>query len=249
MIPSPRAAVVTGAASGIGRAAVEMLMAAGVPVLAVDLAEPPVGDARLTGDVTDPDLNRTMIDTAIKEFGDLEAVILNAGIRGGKGRLDEFDLDEWDRVMDINLRSVLLGIRASVPTLRARGGGAITVTASYTGFETAPSIGPYPTSKAAVLGLMRQAAVDFAADHIRVNAVCPGVVHTGITTHLHENAAAEAWLTGNMPSGRWGRPEEIAAAIAFLSSPAASYISGVALSVDGGQLALGSLYRPLQQLQ
>jgi NAD(P)-dependent dehydrogenase (short-subunit alcohol dehydrogenase family) len=247
MFPSPKAAVVTGAASGIGLAVVEALMAAGVPVLAVDLTDPPVGDARLTGDVTDPALNRAMVDTAIKEFGDLESVILNAGIRGGKGRLDEFELTEWDRVMDINLRSVLLGIRAAVPTLRARGGGAITLTASYTAFETAPGIGPYPTSKAAVLGLMRQAAVDYADDHIRVNAVCPGVVHTGITTQLHQRPEAQAWLTGNVPAGRWGRAEEIAAAIAFLSSPAASYISGVALPVDGGQLALGSLYAPVHR--
>jgi NAD(P)-dependent dehydrogenase (short-subunit alcohol dehydrogenase family) len=126
--------------------------------------------------------------------------------------------------------------------LRARGGGAITVTSSYTAFEVAPGIGPYSTSKAAVLGLMRQGALDYAADNIRVNAVCPGGVDTGLTKHLIEDSEAQAWLTGNMPAARFSHPEEVAAAIAFLTSPAASYISGVALPVDGGQLAAGSLY-------
>lgn len=205
-------AVVTGAASGIGRATAERLMADGLRVVAVDQADPPVGDVRLSGDVTDEKVNQQVAEAAVAEFGGLDAVILNAGVLD-RGKVDTIDMEVLDRVLAVNLRAVAIGIQETTPALRSRGGGAIVVTASIAGFGGGHHVFPYGVSKAAVLSLVRHAALDLAEYGIRVNAVCPGVIATAMTQYLKERPADYERLRSNVPLGRWAGPEEVAAVI------------------------------------
>lgn len=237
-------AIVTGAASGIGLATVGLLRERGYAVVAVDLGAEQLavfqGDeavATLAGDVTDEAVNHAAVALAEERFGGLDAVVLNAGVRGS-GDIVTMDLDVFDRAIDVNLRAAMLGMRASVPALRRRGGGAIVVTASNTGLLGEARRFPYAAAKAGVINLCRSVAIDLGRDAIRVNAVCPGPTLTGMTEHLAEaDPVRFAGLADNVPLGRWAEAREIAEAIVFLASPAASFITGVALPVDGGVTA------------
>jgi len=249
-----RVAVVTGAASGIGRATVELLLAEGASVVAVDLDAERLawtaGHERiavLAGDVCSPDTNAAMVAMAVARFGRLDAVALNAGIPMS-GDLVELPIERFDRVMEVNVRAVLLGIRAAVPIFREAGrGGRIVVTASTSGLAGDPSMWPYNTSKGAVINLVRATAVDLAAEGITVNAVCPGPTATGMTAGLAEMPEVHEALRVAVPAQRWGSAEEIAAVIAFLASAAASFVTGVAIPVDGGITANTGQFRPRPQ--
>jgi meso-butanediol dehydrogenase/(S,S)-butanediol dehydrogenase/diacetyl reductase len=241
---SGNVAIVTGAASGIGLATVALLRERGYAVVALDLSAEQLarfagddGIATLAGDVTDEAVNVAAVESAEQRFGGVDAVILNAGVRGS-GEIDTIDLEVFDRAVDVNLRAAMLGMRASVPALRRRGGGSIVVTASNTGLLGEARRFPYAAAKAGVINMCRSVAIDLGRDAIRVNAVCPGPTLTGMTEHL---AAADpvrfAGLAANVPLGRWAEPREVAEAIVFLASPAASFITGVALPVDGGVTA------------
>jgi NAD(P)-dependent dehydrogenase (short-subunit alcohol dehydrogenase family) len=237
-------AVVTGAASGIGRAVVELLAARGGRVVAVDLAAEALAvfeadDAVRTvaGDVTDESVNAAAVELAERTWGALDTLVLNAGVRGS-GPIDTVDLDVFDRSIDVNLRAVVLGMRVGVPALRRAGGGSIVVTSSNTGLAGEANRWPYAAAKAGVINLARSVAIDLGPEGIRVNAVCPGPTVTGMTQHVVDDQP-ERWaaLQANVPLRRWAQAEEVAEAIVWLASPAASFVTGVALPVDGGVTA------------
>jgi len=246
---SDRVAIVTGAASGIGKAAVGRLVAAGTSVVVVDREAiewvESLGDrvVVVVGDVTDPTTNAAAVDAALDVFGRLDIAVFNAGISMG-GDLLDLPFDQFDRAIDVNVRAVALGIRAVVPVMREAGGGRIVVTASTSGIGGDPNMWAYNTAKGAVINLVRAAAVDLGADAITVNAVCPGPTETGMTTRISALPEVYESLRRRIPLQRWGRADEIAAVIAFLASTDASFVNGAIIPVDGGITANTGQFLP-----
>ena len=232
-----RVVAVTGAGSGIGRAAVELLVAEEAKVIAVDLddaamawAEGLDGVVCIPGSVTEPTTNDAMVAAAMEAHGRLDAMALNAGILV-QGDIGRGTMDDFDRVMDVNVRAVALGMKAGLEVMQS--GSSIVVTGSVSGLRGDSGLFAYNTSKGAVVNMARAAALDVAHRNIRVNAVCPGPTRTGMTAGTAGQPIGDA-MAARVPLGRFGGPEEVAAAIAFLTSPASSFITGVALPVDGG---------------
>ncbi len=248
-----RTIIITGAANGIGLAAVRRFLAAGWNVVAADIdaaaleqlaAEgPPDRLSRVAADVSEPE-DWGRICAALHDRHDgLDALFNNAGISGPHAGLASYPLDAFDRVLAVNLRGVFMGMQACVPALRRRGGGAIVSTSSIVGFTGGRHIYAYTASKHAVLGLTKAAAVELAASNIRVNAVCPSPVATEMMFALERSLAPDdpqsvrAAFASGSPMGRYGTPEEVAEAVFWLCSPAASFVTGIAMPVDGGMLA------------
>jgi len=234
-------AIVTGAASGIGRATVELLTGRGGRVVAVDLAgdalaayEHADAVATLAGDVTDESVNAAAVELAERTWGRLDVVVLNAGVRAS-GPIDTIDLEVFDRSIDVNLRAAVLGVRTAVQALRRAANGAVVITASNTGLLGEANRWPYAAAKAGVINLTRSLAIDLGPEGIRVNAVCPGPTITGMTEQLlHDDPERYDSLRRAVPLQRWATANEVAEAIVWLASPAASFVTGVALPVDGG---------------
>jgi len=244
-------AVVTGAASGIGRAVCEQIAEQGGQIVAVDLdaAKLTWTDAHsavhsLVGDVASEALNREMVERALA-LGGLDAAILNAGLPT-QGSLETQPLADFERVLDVNLRGVVLGMRAAIPALRARGGGAIVATASVSGLGGDPNMWAYNTAKGGVVNLVRSACLEVAQHRIRVNAVCPGPIRTGMTEELAKIPAVYDMLREHIPLQRWGTAEEVARVISFLASDHASFVNGAIVPVDGGVTANTGQFKPPQ---
>jgi NAD(P)-dependent dehydrogenase (short-subunit alcohol dehydrogenase family) len=233
-------AVVTGAASGIGLATTNLLVAEGARVAALDRdASPPCdGVIPLVADVTDQDsLDAAAAAVAVEFNGGVDIVVANAGI-GATGTVVDNDDDEWHRVYDVNVVGIARTIRAFLPLLRQSATPAIVCTSSVVATTGLPLRAVYGASKGAVLALTMAMAADFAPEGIRVNCVCPGTVDTPWVGRLLDQAddpqAARANLVARQPIGRLGKAEEIADAIVYLASPRAGYVSGTALAIDGG---------------
>lgn len=245
-------AFITGACSGIGLATAERFIDEGARVLAADIQDE-VGaalEARFPDrlkyarcDVTQPAQIQMAIERAVSEFGGLDIVFNNAGAGGQRGGMEEMTVEGWDQTMNLLLRSVMCGTLYALPHLKARGGGAIVNTASISALASGYAPVAYSTAKAAVLHFSKVTAADLARHRIRVNAVVPGFIATGIFGAgfgLDRNAAQQmaATLTERgaslQPAGRTGRPEDIAEAVLYLASDAASFVTGTHLLVDGG---------------
>lgn len=247
-----RVALVTGAESGIGQATVRCLAAKGAAVLGVGLRahlgaplEDELRAAGLAGafevaDVSTADGATTAVHRAIDRFGRLDALVNCAGIIRF-GSVEECTQDQWDEVLRVNLTSVYLMSRAAIPELRRSGEASIVNIASSHAIATTGRLAAYAASKAAVVGLSRQMAIDLAADGIRVNSLIVGGVDTDMArkhvVFMGRDPAESAFVPGERRLSRVADPAEIARAIAFLSSPDASFVTGSALVVDGGQLA------------
>lgn len=248
-----RVAIVTGAASGIGRATVERFLSSGMGVVAGDVGGADWSWARgrarlatLTADVTSASGNVALVEAAVTSFGRIDVAVLNAGVAGGGDLVDQ-PIEQFDRIMEVNVRGVVLGLKAVLPRMRTARGGAVVITASVSGLGADPGMWAYNASKAGVLNLMRAAAYDNGRHGIRVNAVCPGPTHTGMTNPLRERRPD--WyeeLRRHVPLQRWGDADEVAAVIEFLASPNASFVTGVALPVDGGISAGSGQFLPRQ---
>lgn len=251
---SDRVAIVTGAASGIGRAAALRLAREGARVVLVDRSEAglveteglmPSGSETLrrTLDVADEKAVKALVDEAIKTFSRIDVLVNNAGISSTTGRhapITEADRSEWDAVLGVNLIGAMLFIKHVAPHMQSRRLGAIVNTASVAGIRSGAGGNAYSASKAGVINLTQTAACDLGGDNVRVNAVCPGLIETGMTQPIFDWARANEKahkLGARCELRRYGAPEEIAAAILFLASDDASYITGQALPVDGGNTA------------
>lgn len=246
-----KVALVTGGASGIGRATAIAMAREGARVVVADVAE--AGGAETVqrivaaggqalfqrADVADAADVDALVRRAVEAYGRLDCAFNNAGIEGAVTAPHEYPDDVFDRVIAVNLKGVWLCLKAEVRQMLAQGGGAIVNTASAAGLVGAPTISAYDASKHGVVGLTKSFALAYARQGIRVNAVCPGIIRTPMVerSFLARDPNAAARLEASEPVGRMGTPEEVAEAVVWLCSDAASFVTGVALPVDGGMVA------------
>jgi len=237
-----RVAVVTGGASGIGRATAMRLAADGLRVAVIDIGDPAMADADLAlrADVTNPaDVERAFAEV-LDSFGRIDVLVNNAGITGSAEATvcHETPVEEWDRVQAVNVRGPFLCTRAALPTMLAQGSGHVITVASVAGLIAFPGRCAYTTSKGAAVLFTKSLAVDYAGSGIRANAVCPGMVETPMTQWRLDQPELRAQVESKIPMGRVAKPEEIAEAIALLASDRLVYLTGHALVLDGGWSAL-----------
>jgi NAD(P)-dependent dehydrogenase (short-subunit alcohol dehydrogenase family) len=238
-------AFVTGAASGIGLAIATRLADDGANVVLADLniegAEAAAADlvsrggaaAGIRVDVSDPSSVEAAVSFVAERFGGLDLAVNNAGLAAPAKPLHELSVEEFDRTIAVDLRGVFLTMRAEIPVMLAAGGGAIVNMASGAGLKNAPSMADYTAAKHGVVGLTKNAALQYARQQIRVNAIAPGPV---ATPGLRIPEEMQSRFADAVPIGRVGQPEEIADATAWLLSPQSSYVTGAIVSVDGGYL-------------
>lgn len=243
-------AVITGGAGGIGRAAGAMFVREGAAVLLVDrpgsgvaAAARDIGGAvaGFEADVTESSQVDAYMGEVEKRFGGLDIALLNAGIEGVYRPLEEYPPETFAQVMAVNVGAVWLGLRAAVGPLRRRGGGSVVITSSIQGAAALPCTSAYTTSKHAVIGMMKGAALELAKDRIRVNCVIPGMTDTPMMDRIHQASGAPeqmaATVRATIPMRRYARAEEIARLMLFLASDESSYCTGSTYAADGGILA------------
>ena len=228
-----KVAIVTGAASGIGKAAVELFRSEGAKVVGADVGE---GADVLADAGSDADVQR-LIAEALDIHGKLDVFFANAGISGGLASITQQSAEDWAEILRVNLIGPFLAIKHAAPVMRDRGGGSIVCTASVAGIRAGAGGAAYSASKAGVISLVQNAAQQFAGSNVRINAICPGLIETGMTRMMYDLArekGQEARIGELNPLKRGGEPVEIAQAALFLASDDASYVNGQALIVDGG---------------
>lgn len=242
-----KVAIVTGASSGIGRAAALLFAQEGAAVVAnargeaalqklVSEIEEAGGRAvAVAGDVADEETHRTVLEAALGRFGGLDIALNNAGTVGPYKPLGEVTAEEWQHTMTMNLTSAFLGARSQIPAMLERGGGSIIFTSTFVGTSVGiPGMGAYGASKAGIMGLVKGITADYGARGIRANALLPG----GTDTPMAGDAAQKEWAAGLHALKRIAQPEEIAQVALFLASPMASFVAGSALYADGGNAAV-----------
>ena len=245
-----KVALVTGAASGIGRATAMAFAEQGAHVIVADHNEEhgcsTMRDIREHGnsaifvyaDMLNPDDIRAMVKKCVEIFGGLDFAFNNAGIEGEQGTTAESSEENWSRVIGVNLNGVWHCMKQELPHMLARGGGVIVNCSSVAGLKGFRGIPAYVASKHAVIGLTKAAALEYATKNIRVNAVCPGVIQTPMISRFTQgDPEAEAVLVAQEPIGRVGTSGEVAATVLWLCSDQASFITGHSLVVDGGMMA------------
>jgi meso-butanediol dehydrogenase / (S,S)-butanediol dehydrogenase / diacetyl reductase len=251
-------ALITGGGTGIGAAIARRLVSDGARVCVTGRRSerlqhvveslPPGQAAMHAGDLADPSAVRAMVDAAVAFAGRLDIVVNNAAANP-VGSIEQLDVDEWRNALDVNVSGPMLIIRGAIPHLRAAGGGSIVNVASAAGVLATPGIAAYCTSKAALLMLTKQAALDLGHDGIRVNAVCPGWVRTEMSegqmdmlAELQRSGREKAFMAviRNQALPRVAEPEEVAHVVAFLAGPDSSYMTASVLTVDGGSLAVNA---------
>ncbi|MET8207679.1 glucose 1-dehydrogenase [Streptomyces sp. NPDC005373] len=239
-----KVAVVTGAGSGIGRAAALLFAQEGAKVVCADRSGEQHAVAKEIGADTavavDVDVSvagnvRHMIDTAERHFGRLDVLFNNAGFGGPRKPLVEQDEDTFDDVIAVNLKGVFLGMKYGIAAMLRTGGGSVVNTASSAALVGWKKHSVYAAAKGGVVQMTKSAALDYATQNIRINAICPGMTWTGLAGATKEQPVppADAVMKAQ-PMHRWGLPSELAAAVLFLASDASSFVTGVALPVDGG---------------
>lgn len=249
-------ALVTGGGNGIGQATCLAFAREGAKVMVVDIdvaaGEKTVYAIRAVGgeaqffqaDVSQSKQVQAYVERTLSAFGRIDAFFNNAGIEGKVSPLAEYDEDNWDRVMSINLKGTFLGLRYVLPVMIARKKGTIVNTASVAGTVGAPNMAAYSASKHAIIGLTKTAAGEVGRQGVRVNAVCPGPINTRMIHSLEQMinpAEPTAVAKGNMarnPMGRYGEPEEVARVVVFLASDESDYVNGAAWLIDGGRTAI-----------
>ena len=255
---SGKVAVITGGAGGIGRAAARRFTGEGARVLLVDLNEAALQAAvqaagsdhasYVVADTTQPEAVQQFVQTAIDRYGGIDIFLANAGIEGVVETISDYPIDVFDQVMAVNVRGVWLGLKYVMPAMRQRRGGSIVITSSTAGIRGTSGMSAYTTSKHAVIGLMRTAALEGAADGIRVNTVNPAPIETRMMRSLEEMRTSQAGgrttveqtkqrYASRIPLQRYGHPEEVARLMLFLASDESSFCTGGVYMVDGGTSA------------
>lgn len=242
-----KVAVVTGAGSGMGRAMAELFAAEGAMVVCADISgnqnkvAASIGDSvvALHADVSRSDDVRSMIATAEERFGRLDVLCNNAGYDGVHAPLHELDEDNFEKTVAVNLKGVFLGMKYGIISMLKRGGGAIVNTSSATGIIGYKGLSVYSATKAGVIQMTKTSALEYAEQRIRINAVCPGTIWTGMVPSSEGSRVPPPGTPGlpGVPMNRWGLDVDIAAAALFLASDEAAYITGTAIPVDGGMVA------------
>jgi len=243
---SNKSVLITGAAGGIGRAAAIAFAEEGANLVLVEIKEAECQETRellsgfggaceiLIADVTDKDSERKMVALAVDKFGQLDVAFNNSGITGPNVDITEYSEADWDRVMNVNLRSIFRAMQEEIKVMRKQGGGAIVNTASVASTVGWKLSSGYSTSKHALMGLTKAAALDAIGDGIRINAVCPGIIDTPLLDNGKDIPGFMDMIIAGQPIGRLGKPEEVARCVLFLASDEASMMVGHGMMVDGG---------------
>lgn len=249
---SGKVAIVTGGSGGIGLATARLLVEQGARVLLVDLSEDRLRDvaqplgpnvAWASADVSNASDTQRYVAEAVSRFGGVDIVFANAGVEGPVRPLTETPTDDFDRVINVNVRGVWLTLKHTVPELIKRGGGSIIVTSSVAGVVGSAGLTPYVTSKHAVMGLVKSAALELAPHNIRINTVNPGPIENRMMRSIEEQANpndpnnVKTGFLSKIAMGRYGTNEEIANVVLFLASNDSAYVTGTSILADGGFVA------------